>query len=181
MTTFDRRDLLKLSLLGGAGLLAAPHLAHADEPTPGQTEGPFHPLGRGVDDLGEPTVIDRRILQHLDTDSDLTFVTDQPGAARGQLIYVSGRVLDELGDPIEGAFVEIWQACVSGRYNHRSDPNDEWLDPEFQYWGRATTDAAGRFLFRTILPGAYRASANWIRPPHIHCKLSQRGFRTAAR
>jgi protocatechuate 3,4-dioxygenase beta subunit len=176
VTDLNRRDLLKLSLLGGAGLLAQPALARAGEPTPPQTEGPFHPLRRGVNELGEPVVIDRRVLQHLDTDSDLTFVSDQPGTARGQLIYVAGRVLDEVGQPVDGALIEIWQACVSGRYNHRSDPNEAWLDPHFQYWGRTATDAEGRFLFRTVLPGAYRANASWIRPPHIHCKLSRRGF-----
>lgn len=169
----SRRNMLKLSLTGAAGLLAS-RVAEAGEPSAQQTQGPFHPRALRLDG----TVVDRRILPYLDQDSDLTFVQDEPGSAYGQVVYLQGQVLDEQDAPIEGAQVEIWQACVSGRYNHRNDPNDrEWLDPNFQYWGKATTDAEGRFLFRTIVPGAYKASDTWIRPPHVHAKIARRGFR----
>ena len=34
-----------------------------------------------------------------------------------------------------------------------------------------TTDAEGRYRFKTIKPGAYRAGPNTMRPPHIHFRL----------
>ena len=73
--------------------------------------------------------------------------------------------------------VEIWQACVSGKYNHPNDPNKAPLDKNFQYWGRSTTDKQGIYFFKTILPGAYPADTNWIRPPHVHYKVHKWGFR----
>lgn len=166
----DRRNLLKLGL-GTAGLLATAGIALADDPTPGQTQGPFHPTG------GSDAGVDRRLLQHMDQDSDLTFVANESGQAFGDVVYVTGFVRDEDDRPLQGALVEIWQACVSGKYNHRADPNTDWLDPLFQYWGRASTDGQGRYLFKTIVPGAYRATPGWIRPPHIHFKVSRRGYR----
>jgi len=39
------------------------------------------------------------------------------------------------------------------------------------------TDKEGRYLFKTIKPGAYLAGRNWTRPPHIHFKVSSPGFR----
>ncbi|MCA8922224.1 MAG: protocatechuate 3,4-dioxygenase [Planctomycetes bacterium] len=169
----SRRNLLKLSLGGACGLLAT-GVAQGADPTAQQTQGPFHPLARRANG----TTVDQRIQRWVDQDSDLTFVSDNPGTAYGQLIYVEGVVTDEAEQPLEGAQVEIWQACVSGRYNHRRDPNSrEWLDPNFQYWGKATSDAEGKFMFRTVVPGAYKASDSWIRPPHIHAKLARRGYR----
>ena len=173
-TNVSRRRLLQLSLGGAAGLLASPALAA--DPTPVQPEGPFHPLGRVRGADGAIVTQDRRLLPYLDQDSDLTFVNDQPGTAIGTQLILTGVVRDENEVPLAGAEVEIWQACVSGRYNHRSDPNTEWLDPEFQYWGRATTGADGRYVFRTIVPGAYRASGSWIRPPHVHFKVGRLRF-----
>ena len=49
-------------------------------------------------------------------------------------------------------------------------------DPyEFTY--RDTTDANGRYAFKTIRPGAYPAEDDWWRPPHIHFKVARRGYR----
>lgn len=39
------------------------------------------------------------------------------------------------------------------------------------------TDDQGRYRFRTILPGAYPADVGWIRPPHIHFKISRVGYK----
>ena len=49
--------------------------------------------------------------------------------------------------------------------------------PNFQYWAEMLTDAEGRFRFRTIKPGSYPAGDDgWVRPPHIHFRLSRRGY-----
>jgi protocatechuate 3,4-dioxygenase beta subunit len=34
------------------------------------------------------------------------------------------------------------------------------------------TDAEGRYRFKTIKPGAYPATANWMRPPHLHFEVT---------
>ncbi len=43
--------------------------------------------------------------------------------AKGQVIHVAGRVLNQRGEPLRGAQVELWQANAAGRYSHPSDPN----------------------------------------------------------
>jgi protocatechuate 3,4-dioxygenase beta subunit len=98
--------------------------------------------------------------------------------AAGEAIYVRGRVLDEACRPVEGAVVEIWQANTWGRYDHERDAgNPRPPDPNFQGWAEMLTDAEGRYSFKTIKPGSYPVDdQGWIRPPHIHFKLSRRGY-----
>ena len=50
------------------------------------------------------------------------------------------------------------------------DDHDAPLDPYFRGGGRVLTDAAGRYRFTTIRPGAYpwRNHANAWRPAHVH-------------
>ncbi len=127
--------------------------------TPAQTEGPFYP-----------------VQDQLDKDNDLTFVMGKRGRAKGQLIYILGQVTDQNCNPVQGALLEIWQACESGKYNHPGDPNPAPLDENFQYWGKAVSDDQGNYVFKTILPGHYPATNTWIRPPHIHFKIGRRGF-----
>ena len=38
------------------------------------------------------------------------------------------------------------------------------------------TDAEGRYAFTTIKPSAYMVDDKWSRPPHIHYKVSRRGY-----
>ncbi|HEX4925344.1 MAG TPA: protocatechuate 3,4-dioxygenase [Bdellovibrionales bacterium] len=157
----NRRDLM-LKSLGAVGIAAAGSEALAQAVcglTPQQPEGPFYPIDN-----------------QLDKDNDLTRVQGAVARPQGQLIYVRGVVTDQNCLPVAGALVEIWQACHTGKYNHKSDPNPAPLDPNFQYWGQAITDAQGRYMFKTILPGAYPASSTWMRPPHIHYKISKRAY-----
>ena len=39
----------------------------------------------------------------------------------GQLMIVTGRVLDEAGRPVPDTLVELWQANSAGKYNHPAD------------------------------------------------------------
>ncbi len=127
--------------------------------TPAQTEGPFYPVN-----------------EQEDTDWDLTRVKGKSGVAQGEVIWIGGVVTDQTCNPISGVLVEIWQACVSGRYDHPQDPNTAPLDPNFQYWGKAISDHQGRYLFKSILPGSYPAAPGWVRPPHIHYKVTKLGY-----
>ena len=163
----SRRDLLGVGAGAAAGLLAqrlraepAPGPACA-EPTVTQTSGPYYPTH-----------------DRPDEDPDLTRVKGRPGRAAGEIIIVQGRVLDEACRPVVAALVEIWQANTHGRYDHEKDAtNPRPLDPNFQSWAEMLTDAEGRFRFTTIKPGSYPANdAGWVRPPHIHFRVSRRGY-----
>ncbi len=111
-------------------------------------------------------------------DDDLTHFSG--GAALGERIIVTGRVLDEDARPIRGALIEIWQANAAGRYAHDVDRHDAPLDPHFLGAGRVITDADGAYRFMTIKPGAYpwRNHPNAWRPQHIHFGLFGPGFAT---
>ena len=124
-----------------------------------QDEGPFYP--------GENNILPI---------NDLTRVEGANAPAKGQVIYLRGVVRGLDCQPVEGANVEIWQACASGKYNHARDPNPAPLDPNFRYWGEAFTNEKGEYTFKTILPGAYPASEAWDRPPHIHFRIAKVGY-----
>jgi protocatechuate 3,4-dioxygenase beta subunit len=163
----SRRELLSAGAGAAAGLVAqrlgadAPSAPVCGEPTVAQTAGPFYPTR------------DRE-----DEDPDLTQVRGRSGRAAGDVIVIQGRVLDDACRPIADALVEIWQANTWGRYAHEKDAgNPRPLDPNFQSWAEMRTDAEGRFRFRTIKPGAYPADdQGWVRPPHIHFRVSRRGY-----
>lgn len=90
----------------------------------------------------------------------------------GQLIVLSGRVLDRAGDPVPGALIEIWQTNGAGAYADETDPGFNPQDPNFVGWGRARTDAEGRYVFRTLKPAAYPGSLGGLyRPSHIHLSV----------
>jgi len=152
-----RRVTLRFSLaltLVNALTLAAGVAAQATAraPTPSQTEGPFYP----------------RTLP-ADRDADLVQVAGRAGRAQGIVLYFDGRVVARDGRPVAGSRVELWQADRFGRYHHAGDEGTP-RDDNFQGYGVATTDAEGRFAFKTIRPVAYGG-----RPPHLHLKVSAAG------
>lgn len=160
----SRRDLLGISVAaGGWGLLggAGPLLAETLRRTPTQILGPFYPM-----------------TKPLDQDADLTIVKGRPGRAAGQAIEVAGRVLNAQGRPLPGVRMEIWQANTHGRYTHPSDTRDAPLDPNFEGYALLTTDAEGRYRFRTVKPGPYPDSGGRMRPSHIHFDVSGKINRT---
>jgi protocatechuate 3,4-dioxygenase beta subunit len=153
-----RRQMMQGGL-GAAALIASAPLLAA-RPTPSQTEGPFFPK-----------------KDQADKDLDMTRIQGRAESAKGEVVQIDGRVLDESGAPVAGALVDVWQANSAGRYDHEADPNPAPLDPNFQGWARLTTDAEGRFRITTIQPGAYPVRDGWSRPPHVHFKVARRGYR----
>ena len=94
--------------------------------------------------------------------------------AQGEVIEVSGRILDAEMRPVTGALVEIWNCNSHGRYAHADDSNPAApLDTDFLGFGRLMTDSRGAYRLRTIRPAAYlaRADIGWWRPPHIHFSI----------
>jgi protocatechuate 3,4-dioxygenase beta subunit len=143
-----RLALQRLSVLAWsfAGLAGAQPVALA--PTPGQPEGPFYPK-----------------TFPADRDADLTQVSGRSAKAQGTILYFSGRVLGRDGGPVADATIELWQCDVYGRYHHAGDDGAP-RDDNFQGYGVATSDAQGRYAFKTIRPVPYGGRA-----PHLHVKL----------
>jgi catechol 1,2-dioxygenase len=103
---------------------------------------------------------------------------------KGEPTYVSGRVLDQAGQPIAGALLDVWQASGEGAYDIQ-DPDQ----PEMNLRGLFTTGADGRFFFRTVKPSSYPIPTDGpvgkmllamgrhpMRPAHIHFIVGAEGF-----
>jgi protocatechuate 3,4-dioxygenase beta subunit len=120
--------------------------------TPKQTEGPFYP-----DHLP------------LDTDNDLIIVNDALTPAVGEITHLSGRILNERGEPVRNALVEIWQVDNNGVYLNSHDTHAQ-RDKNFQGFGRFLTGSTGEYYFRTIKPVAYPG-----RTRHIHFVVKLKG------
>lgn len=153
----SRRKLLNRSLAIGGLLIAAPLCSVLAGITPSQGKGPFYP-----------------VKKPLDQDADLTVIAGSSKQAEGRVVYLMGRVLNNNGEPIEGAHVEVWQANAYGRYSHPYDSSSAKLDPNFEGFSAQLTDSRGRYRLKTIKPGAYQVSGNWTRPPHIHFSVRGR-------
>ena len=82
--------------------------------TPDQILGPYFPVRRNY-------------LERC----DLTSIEGADGIAQGEIIEVTGRILNRNGEPVSGAGVTIWQANTFGRYVHPDDANLAPLDPNF--------------------------------------------------
>ena len=142
----ERRRILRGAVatsLFASGLVRAEML----RPTPSNALGPFYP----------PT-------KPADHDADLTQVAGRTGRAQGTILYVTGRVVDTSGKPVDGAVIELWQANAFGRYVHPADSDASGaLDPGFQGYGTLRAGSDGQFRIKTIKPAPYSG-----RTPHIH-------------
>jgi len=117
-------------------------------PSPYCTIGPFFP-GQFVEGCEDLTRFDGR-------------------TARGQHILLAGRVVEEGNLPTLNVVLEIWQPDANGVFRHPLDPRSRDADPGFFGWGRARTDADGRYRFRTVIPGSYRTGDGTLRCPHVN-------------
>ena len=122
--------------------------------TPHQILGPFFPLG------SNPA-----------TQGDLTIVEGTDGRAQGEIVEVTGHVLNLRGKPVRGAKLTIWQANTFGRYVHPNDSNPAPLDPNFVGFGIIRTGNDGAYRIKTVKPGPYPMGADWMRAPHIHFEV----------
>jgi protocatechuate 3,4-dioxygenase beta subunit len=93
------------------------------------------------------------------------------GTGGAQKLTVSGRVLGTTDcAPLAGALVEVWQADSRGEYTQVGARQN---DVGCLLRASLKTDAEGRYLFRTVLPGEYPG-----RPRHIHYRVSAKGHAT---
>ena len=111
---------------------ATPACHDGDEPTVHQTAGPYF----------KPNSPER---------SDLI----EPGMA-GQVMELSGLVLNQHCRPVARALIDIWQADASGAYDLKG----------FRLRGHMFSDADGHYALRTIVPGLYSG-----RTRHVHVRV----------
>ena len=111
---------------------------------------------------------------------------DVGNGATGEPCDVRGTVRGLDGKPIAGAVLEVWQADSEGHYDVQYDGLNK-----HQARGVLTSDAEGRFNFRTVVAEAYpipvdgpvgdmlRATNRhpW-RPAHLHFMVRAPGFET---
>ena len=147
----DSVNRRRRNLFLGMMTLPVSGLAKAVIPTPSGSEGPFYPTTR---------------MRFSDIDNDLVKIEGEVERAGGEVVMLTGRVLDNTGNPIVGARVEIWQCDVNGRYLHRGDSGWNSRDPAFQGFGHDLSASDGSYSFRTIKPVPYTG-----RTPHIHVKV----------
>lgn len=111
----SRRSVLTASAGLAATAISGAAMGKSMTVTPANPEGPFYPIHKQVD-----------------TDTDLTLIEGHTERAQGEVIKVTGQVLDDKGQPVEGALVDIWQANTYGRYHHEDDPATTPTDPNFR-------------------------------------------------
>ena len=109
-------------------------------------------------------------------------------ATSGDPLFFKGRVADAKGAPVAGALVDVWHSSPVGLYE-----NQDTTQAEMNLRGQFTTDAEGRFSFRSVKPGAYpvpiegptgdllkaQQRHNW-RPAHLHFLIYKPGYKTIA-
>lgn len=144
------------------------------------------------DVLGVTMLVETLESEHNSTQSTASTVlgpfhmVDSPARALGDSIdlvgegtpcVVEGRVTDIDGTPLSGATVDVWQADDKGFYDVQK-PGEM---PDRNGRGLFTTDAEGRFWFRTVKPAPYpiptdgpvgqlldATSRHPNRPGHLH-------------
>ena len=104
----------------------------------------------------------------------------------GPALFVTARVRDGAGRPIEGAEVDVWHSSPEGFYEQQ-DPKQAHMNLR----GKFTTDQDGAFGFRSVKPAGYpipidgpagdfvRATRrHHYRPAHLHFLIYKPGFKT---
>jgi protocatechuate 3,4-dioxygenase beta subunit len=78
----------------------------------------------------------------------------------GDRISLAGFVLDRRCKPVPGALLDLWHADSTGEYDNEG----------YRLRGHQFSDAEGRFVFETIVPGLYPG-----RTRHFHVKVQAPG------
>ena len=95
--------------------------------------------------------------------------------AAGERIVLTGRVDDGAGNAVADALIETWQAGPDGKApapGSKATPSG---------YGRAATDAEGRYTIETLMPGACTGAGGEHYAPQIHVTIFARGLLKALR
>ena len=163
ITTPERDEFVLLSdVLGMSSLVDMINSGHGG--TSSSVLGPFHVSNSPPTALG----------------------ADLKGKHEGDMVLVTGRVLDTRGNPIEGATLDVWQTAPNGLYSSQ-DPDQDIYD----FHALFTSDADGNYHFTTAKPVVYTVPTDgpvgdllkatgrhpW-RPSHLHYIVKAEGFKT---
>src|SRR4030095_10943373 len=78
----------------------------------------------------------------------------------GERIALAGFVLDRRCRPVDRALLDLWHCDATGQYDNQG----------YRLRGHQFSDAQGRFVFETIVPGVYPG-----RTRHYHIKVQAPG------
>jgi protocatechuate 3,4-dioxygenase beta subunit len=104
----------------------------------------------------------------------------------GPVLFTECQICDPQGRPVGGAEVDVWQASPVGLYENQ-DPNQA----DMNLRGKFTTDAEGRFWFRSVKPAGYPVPTDGpvgellraqkrhpYRPAHLHFLAHKPEYKT---
>jgi hydroxyquinol 1,2-dioxygenase len=165
ISTPTRQEVVLLSdILGLSMLLDKMHQHNGASTTDSALLGPFYVDGRPTADNG----------------------TDISGGVTGTPMFVTGRVVDEYGEPVAGAQVDTWHSDGEGFYDVQQADK---LHDQLAMRALLTTDDDGRFWYRSITPRYYpvptdgpcgeimrAANRPIMRPQHVHFWIHAEGY-----
>lgn len=106
----------------------------------------------------------------------------------GQPLFFKGFVVDDKGNPVAGAEVDVWHSSTVGLYENQ-DPTQA----DMNLRGIFTTGTDGAFSFRSVKPAGYPVPTDGptgvllaaqrrhnMRPAHLHFLIYKPGFKTIA-
>jgi protocatechuate 3,4-dioxygenase beta subunit len=104
----------------------------------------------------------------------------------GPELFVACEIVDAAGKPLANVEVDVWQSSPVGLYENQDD-----TQADMNLRGKFTTDAAGRFSFRSVKPAGYPVPTDGpvgemlraqnrhpYRPAHIHFLGFKPGYKT---
>src|SRR6201987_2959831 len=104
----------------------------------------------------------------------------------GPELFVACELGDASGKPIANVEVDVWQSSPVGLYENQDD-----TQADMNLRGKFTTDAAGRFSFRSVKPAGYPVPTDGpvgdllraqhrppYRPAHVHFLGFKPGYKT---
>lgn len=104
----------------------------------------------------------------------------------GPLMIATLTFVDQNGQPVAGAEVDIWHTSPAGLYENQDDQQ-----AEMNLRGKFVTDAHGQISFRSVKPAGYPIPTEGVvgrllaaqqrhpyRPAHVHALAFKPGFKT---
>lgn len=129
--------------------------------TPSQTAGPYVHIGTIPTFAGNPGIYPE----------DLGLRAIEDGAA-GEVITITGSVIDGTGWALRDAMIESWQADAAGKF-----PGQAGADAKVNGFCRfAAHKDTGEFTLRTVKPGKTPMRGGGFQAPHIALWIVARGI-----
>lgn len=129
--------------------------------TPSQTAGPYVHIGTIPTFAGNSGIYPE----------DLGLRAIEDGAA-GEVITITGSVIDGTGWALRDAMIESWQADAAGKF-----PGQDGADPKVNGFCRfAAHKDTGEFTLRTVKPGKTPMRGGGFQAPHIALWIVARGI-----